>query len=141
MKKFLLRTALVLVVVCVGYGAYAAWRAYNAVTLNVRNMDVREVVRKIERQTRLTIMVHSNVQGKVTLNVKRMPLEEVLEIMAYDLRTSNVTIVREFASLLPPIMADAHQLQQIFVNILSNARQAIEPVQRDGRIVIRIRRG
>ena len=67
-------------------------------------------------------------------------VDEVLEIMAYDLRTSNVTIVREFASSLPPIMADAHQLQQIFVNILSNARQAIEPVQRDGRIVVRTRR-
>ena len=81
MKKSLLRTALVLLVAGVAYGAYAAWRAYYAVTLNVRNMDVREVVRKIERQTRQAITVHSNVQGKVTLNVKRMPLEEVLEII------------------------------------------------------------
>jgi two-component system NtrC family sensor kinase len=67
-------------------------------------------------------------------------VEEVLEIMAYDLRTSNVQIVREFAPSLPPIMADGHQLQQVFVNILGNARQAIEPVQRDGRIVVRTRR-
>ena len=66
-------------------------------------------------------------------------VEEVLEIMAYDLRTSNVRIVREFAPVLPPIMADAHQLQQVFVNILGNARQAIEPVQRAGQIVIRTR--
>jgi len=64
-------------------------------------------------------------------------LEEVLEIMAYDLRTSNVTVVREFAPDLPNIMADPHQLQQVFVNILGNARQAIEPFQREGRIVIR----
>ncbi|MEO6874094.1 MAG: ATP-binding protein [Opitutaceae bacterium] len=64
-------------------------------------------------------------------------LDEVLEIMAYDLRTSNVTVVKEFAPSLPPIMADPHQLQQVFVNILSNARQAIEPSQREGRIVIR----
>lgn len=66
-------------------------------------------------------------------------LDEVLEIMAYELRTGNVTIVREFAPSLPPIMADGHQLQQVFVNILSNARQAIEPFERDGRIVIRTR--
>jgi two-component system NtrC family sensor kinase len=59
--------------------------------------------------------------------------------MAYDLRTSNVTVVREFAPALPRIMADPHQLQQVFVNILSNARQAIEPIQRDGRIAIRSR--
>ena len=66
-------------------------------------------------------------------------LEEVLEIMAYDLRTSNVTVVKELAPGLPAIMADPHQLQQVFVNILGNARQAIEPFQREGRIVIRTR--
>lgn len=64
-------------------------------------------------------------------------LDEVLEIMAYELRTGNVTIIREFAPHLPPILADGHQLQQVFINILSNARQAIEPFERDGRIVIR----
>ncbi len=64
-------------------------------------------------------------------------IEEVLEIMAYDLRTSNVTVVKEFAPTVPPIMADPHHLQQVFVNILGNARQAIEPFQREGRIVVR----
>ena len=64
-------------------------------------------------------------------------VDEVLEIMAYDLRTSNIRIVREFAPALPPIVGDPHQLQQVFVNILSNARQAMEPVQREGQIVIR----
>lgn len=67
-------------------------------------------------------------------------VEEVLEIMAYDLRTSNVTVVKEFATGLPPILVDTHQLQQVFVNILSNARQAIDPVQREGRIVLRTQR-
>jgi len=66
-------------------------------------------------------------------------VDDVLEIMAYDLRTSNVKIVREFAEGLPPIMGDPHQLQQVFVNILGNARQALEPFRRDGQIVIRAR--
>jgi signal transduction histidine kinase/ActR/RegA family two-component response regulator len=71
----------------------------------------------------------------------RSVVDEVLEIMSYDLRTSNVGIVREFAPDTPLVMADPHQLQQVFVNILGNARQAIEPFQREGRIVVRIRRG
>jgi signal transduction histidine kinase/ActR/RegA family two-component response regulator len=66
-------------------------------------------------------------------------IEEVLEIMAYDLRTSNVTVVRELTPSLPRIFGDSHQLQQVFVNILGNARQAMEPCQRNGRIVIRTR--
>ena len=67
-------------------------------------------------------------------------IDEVLEIMAYDLRTSNVTVTRELPSDLPPIMGDAHQLQQVFINILGNARQAMESFQREGRVVVRARR-
>src|SRR5512136_2798622 len=64
------------------YGAWAAVRAHrNLVTLNVRNMDVRQVVTKIEWQTWENILVHKNVQGKVTLNVRKVPLEEVLKII------------------------------------------------------------
>ena len=81
MKKFLHRTLLALLVLGVAWAAYAWWAPNGLVTLNVRNMEVREVVRKIERQTRESINVHSNVQGKVTLNVRRMPLEDVLEIV------------------------------------------------------------
>jgi len=81
MKKLLLRTALVLLVIGGACVAYAWWTHSDLVTLNVRNMEVRQVVKKIERQTRASIVVHTNVQGKVTLNVKRMPLEDVLEII------------------------------------------------------------
>jgi two-component system, NtrC family, sensor kinase len=67
-------------------------------------------------------------------------VDDVIDIMAYDLRTSNITVVKEYGSELPSLMADAHQLQQVFVNILSNARQAIEPFRRDGSIIVRTRR-
>ncbi len=81
MKKLLLRTSLALLVIGGACAAYAWWAHSDLVTLNVRNMEVRLVVKKIEHQTRASIMVHSNVQGKVTLNVRRMPLEDVLEII------------------------------------------------------------
>jgi signal transduction histidine kinase/CheY-like chemotaxis protein len=64
-------------------------------------------------------------------------LDEVIEIMIYDFRTSNVKIVREFQPDLPLILADRHQLQQVFINILSNGRQAIQEFRSDGQIVIR----
>jgi two-component system, NtrC family, sensor kinase len=64
-------------------------------------------------------------------------VDAVLEFLAYDMRTNNITIVREYARELPPILADSHQLQQVILNILSNARQAIEAFRRDGRIVLR----
>src|SRR6185369_5970475 len=66
-------------------GAYVAWAAIrahrNLVTLDVRDMEVRKVLGKIEWQTRETIIPDKNVKGKVTLNVKNVPLEEVLRII------------------------------------------------------------
>lgn len=66
-------------------------------------------------------------------------IDEVLEIMAYDLRTSNIKVVTDYAPALPVILADAHQLQQVFVNILSNARQALQAFRQEGQISVRTR--
>jgi two-component system NtrC family sensor kinase len=66
-------------------------------------------------------------------------VDEVIELMAYELRTSNIDVTRDFQAILPPIIADPHQLQQVFVNILGNARQALEGFRPDGRIIVRTR--
>jgi hypothetical protein len=81
MKKKLLRGLLAVVVVGAAWFTYVAFAHRNLVTLDVRNMDVREVIRKIEGQTHQSISVHKEVEGKITLNVRRVPLEEVLNII------------------------------------------------------------
>lgn len=63
--------------------------------------------------------------------------EEVVEILAYDLRTSNITLVKEYAPTLPPILGDSHQLQQVILNVINNARQALEAFRHDGKITLR----
>jgi signal transduction histidine kinase len=63
-------------------------------------------------------------------------IEEVLEVVAYPLRTSNVQVLTQFASPLPLVLADGHQIQQVVLNIINNARQAIEAHQDSGRITI-----
>src|SRR5262245_2639728 len=62
---------------------YLAVRAHrNLVTLDVRDMEVREVIGKIEWQTWEDIFVQKDVSGKVTLKVNKMPLDDALEIIA-----------------------------------------------------------
>ncbi len=62
-------------------------------------------------------------------------IETVLELRVYTLERAGITIERDFAEL-PPVMVDPHQLQQVFLNILINAEQALSE-RRGGRIVVR----
>ena len=61
-------------------------------------------------------------------------LDSTVNFMAYELRTSNVEIARDYDPRLPKVLADAYQLQQVFLNIVNNARQAIEDLRRPGSI-------
>ncbi len=61
----------------------AAWRAHqNLVTLDVHNMPVRDVVRKLRWQTWEKITVHKDLNARITLNVADQPLNGVLGLIA-----------------------------------------------------------
>jgi two-component system NtrC family sensor kinase len=63
-------------------------------------------------------------------------VEAAVEILNYQLRTSNIEVIAQFDPQLPPAMVDPHQLQQVFLNLINNARQAIEAHQPKGWIKI-----
>jgi signal transduction histidine kinase/ActR/RegA family two-component response regulator len=64
-------------------------------------------------------------------------LERALDLRSYQMRLDNVEIVTEFHPRLPRTMADFHQLQQAFLNIIVNAHQAMAEVKRRGRLTLR----
>ena len=63
-------------------------------------------------------------------------VEAVLEMLNYQLRTSNIEVVTQLSLSLPVVMADGHQIQQVLLNVINNARQAMEIHQTGGRIKI-----
>ena len=82
MKKRIYIWGSVLTVLALFWLGGKAWQAHkNLVTLDVRDADVRDVLKKIQWQTWETMVVHKDVKGKVTLNVVKVPLEEVLSII------------------------------------------------------------
>jgi histidine kinase len=53
-------------------------------------------------------------------------LQRALEIFSQQLRLREIEVVRLLADDLPPILADPNRLEQVFINLLINARDAIE---------------
>ncbi len=55
-------------------------------------------------------------------------VEEAVELLAYQLRVSNVEVRLDLAGDLPPLWADPHQLHQVVVNLVTNAEHAMREV-------------
>jgi two-component system NtrC family sensor kinase len=66
-------------------------------------------------------------------------LERTVELRNYELSVNNIEIVRELDRNLPKTIADAHQVQQVFLNIITNAEHAMLQSHGRGRLVIRSR--
>jgi two-component system NtrC family sensor kinase len=66
-------------------------------------------------------------------------LEKTVELRSYELQVNNIELTRELDRHLPKTIADAHQLQQVFLNILTNAEQAMLEAHGKGQLTIRTR--
>lgn len=64
-------------------------------------------------------------------------VRETLALRAYEQRAGNVTIVEDFAATLPPVFVDPHQIQQIVLNLLINAEQAMVDAHGRGTLLLR----
>jgi signal transduction histidine kinase len=52
-------------------------------------------------------------------------LEQTLALMQSHLRNHRITVVRQFAATVSPLQADRQQLRQVFLNVLTNASDAM----------------
>jgi len=67
-------------------------------------------------------------------------LRQTIKLRSYDFESHGVEVVEEFDETLEPVMGDAQQLQQVFLNILNNAYDAVQESGKRGRIAICTRR-
>jgi two-component system NtrC family sensor kinase len=89
---------------------------------------------------------HKIVQGLLSFARQHKPerkavkvhelVEATIGILQYQMRTNNIQVNTNFDPHLPKVMADPHQLQQVFLNIINNARQAIEAFRPRGEITV-----
>lgn len=64
-------------------------------------------------------------------------VRETLALRAYEQRAANVAIIDAMAAGLPPVFADPHQIQQIVLNLVINAEQAMLSSHGRGTLILR----
>jgi PAS domain S-box-containing protein len=64
-------------------------------------------------------------------------VRETLALRAYEQRITNIDIVDALAAGLPQVFADGHQVQQVLLNLVINAEQAMLAAHGRGTIVVR----
>jgi two-component system NtrC family sensor kinase len=63
-------------------------------------------------------------------------LHRTIQLRSYDFTSHGIEVIEHFDAELPEVLGDAHQLQQVFLNILNNAYDAVHEVGRTARIEI-----
>jgi PAS domain S-box-containing protein len=74
--------------------------------------------------------------GKVYISINEV-IENSLELMAYELKVNNIKVIKELDMNLPFIMVDPYQLQQVLLNLINNAYQAMIADKGKGELVIK----
>src|SRR5256712_11653877 len=108
--------------------------------------DLKEYVQMIRESTDASRHI---VRGLLTFG-RQMPLErrhvtlddlieKVLALTAADLRLENVKVDRDMSADLPPVWADGSQLQQVLVNLVTNAKQAMAELPAERRLKVATR--
>jgi PAS domain S-box-containing protein len=77
---------------------------------------------------------------KVDASINKV-LEDTLELRAYELTVRGIALVREMDECVPETMIDVYQLQQVLLNLITNAEQAMRDIDRPNhRLTVRTRR-
>jgi PAS domain S-box-containing protein len=109
------------------------------------NDRATDYVAKLFKQAQRT---HRVVQNLLSFARQRKPqkeevdirkvVEETLALRDYDLKVNNIALERDVEPEIPAVVADPHQLEQVFLNIINNAVDAMLELGKGGTIKLRI---
>jgi PAS domain S-box-containing protein len=109
------------------------------------NDRAADFVRKLFKQAQRT---HRVVQNLLSFARQRKPqksdvdirkiIDETLALRDYDLKVNNIVLERDTMVDTPSVTADPHQLEQVFLNIINNAVDAILEGGKGGKLKVRI---
>src|SRR2546429_333549 len=92
----------------------------------------QSIIEKIVKQTFRASEIVNNLLNfsrtgageAASVDVNRV-VEETLSLVAHPLKTAQIQVVKELGVALPPVYGSANKLQQVFLNLFLNARDAM----------------
>jgi two-component system NtrC family sensor kinase len=101
--------------------------------------DLEKILREAQRAARivqnLLSFARKHTPEKKQVNIEEI-IERIVELRAYELRLKNINVVTDFPSNFALARGDPHQLEQVFINFIINAEQAMQD-RGQGKLVIR----
>lgn len=101
--------------------------------------DISQAAVRCERLVRQFLTLarqHSPSRQAVDLNTL---VTDTLDLLAQPLRVDTIAVDVRLARSLPPLQADPHQLQQVLVNLLTNAQHALRDIATERRLTLTTR--
>jgi signal transduction histidine kinase len=89
---------------------------------------IKDGMRASEVIKRIRNLLHKTPAERVPLNINET-IQEVIALVSSDVLRSKVELKTELAVDLPPVVGDRIQLQQVILNLILNAKDAISAVQ------------
>ncbi len=108
---------------------------------NIRNMlekVAQEAIRAGKIVQNLLAFSRKQKSERQPTDINRV-LDMVIDLHAYELQLRNVKVERRLSASLPPVLVDPEQMQQVFLNLVTNAEHAVQDSGRPGRIVVESR--
>jgi PAS domain S-box-containing protein len=105
----------------------------------------RDYVGKLFKQAQRTHRVVQNLlsfarqrkAAKMPCDLRRV-VEDTLALRDYDMSLHDIRVEKEFPEHLPPVVADPHQIEQVFLNVINNAVDAMLETAKNGMLQVRI---
>src|SRR5262249_50796375 len=124
--------------VIIGYGQLMLHREIPEALRRPIELMVAQGDRMAKIVRNLLYFARQRPPERVAINIHHV-LEQTLALRQNQLTLSSIVVERDFAEELPTVIGDGQQLQQVFLNLILNAEQAIAAEHRAGRIVFRTR--